>query len=86
MVTTFIVLIATCNCINCITLWLCIMADLVIYFCTCALLSSPIYTVDCLMNGLIGGVGGLIMPIGQYLKIMYTCMRLPVCVCLGGGA
>jgi hypothetical protein len=85
MVTTYIVLIAACNCVNCVTVWLYIMAELVIYFSTCALLSSPFATVDCLMNGLVGGVGGLIMPIDGYLKIMCMCMRVPVCVCVWGG-
>jgi hypothetical protein len=31
-----------------------------------------IYTVDPRMNGLIGGVGGPIMPIVRYLRIMCT--------------
>ena len=51
------------------------------YFSMCALLSSPFDTVDHLMNGLVGGVGGLIMLIDWYLKII----SVPLCVFGGGG-
>ena len=70
MVTTYIVLIAACNCIISLIKVCFFNYCTAGFFSTCALLNSHFDTVDPLMNGLIGGVGGLTMLTGQYLKIV----------------